>query len=472
MKRAGTLCRPAQSDCDISEVCDGARYSVAFVTRFSRDCQSRLPFGRSCRCGWHFVSSPQRHLRSSRAVRRSCAHLSRRFLSVGPFSFAVLPHSHCVLQAGFECRASLGPCDKAEKCRGDNKACPTDEYEPSTKVCRPPVNGCDEPETCTGAHLAGCLLARAHVRAAQQVARQCAPTTTCCRRRRCATTATCAPRATRATTSACVAAATRANARLIWTATTRIRAPSTSARKTPPLASCFASTLQVSRRRATQFIKIRFAPLGNAGAVCREQTGRCDVAEECTGTSADCPVDAVHDKGWTLIERAMKKQAYSFSQVKFVALVWAIVTWLKCVMAHTKRVRPTASKVCPRSRLDTNTVLQLPALFVASQKACATFKKRVMVFRYALFSAVCVTTGAARVSGRHHSRQRSSLSRPAGRLRFAGAREPVDRHARPLIRLCQCDGKSPMCPADRFDDAGAECRAAAGQQSRFFVHRC
>src|SRR5437870_9584923 len=32
-------------------------------------------------------------------------------------------------------------------------------------------------------------------------------------------------------------------------------------------------------------------PAGNAGTVCRDSAGQCDVAETCTGTSAACPAD-------------------------------------------------------------------------------------------------------------------------------------------------------------------------------------
>ncbi|KAG5179284.1 hypothetical protein JKP88DRAFT_201095 [Tribonema minus] len=56
---------------------------------------------------------------------------------------------------GFEpsskvCRASVDACDKAENCTGSSATCPADVFEPSSKVCRPSAGDCDKPETCTG----------------------------------------------------------------------------------------------------------------------------------------------------------------------------------------------------------------------------------------------------------------------------------------------------------------------------------
>src|SRR2546426_548882 len=45
---------------------------------------------------------------------------------------------------------------------------------------------------------------------------------------------------------------------------------------------------------------VRFCdnPPGNAGTVCRASVGACDVAETCTGTSRDCPADALAPATW------------------------------------------------------------------------------------------------------------------------------------------------------------------------------
>ncbi len=54
------------------------------------------------------------------------------------------------LVGGTECRASAGGCDPAETCDGTATACPVDALEASGFVCRAVAGGCDIEETCSG----------------------------------------------------------------------------------------------------------------------------------------------------------------------------------------------------------------------------------------------------------------------------------------------------------------------------------
>ena len=56
------------------------------------------------------------------------------------------------VSSGTLCRAAVpGGCDVAEYCTGSEVNCPTDQFEPATKVCRAAVpGGCDIEERCTG----------------------------------------------------------------------------------------------------------------------------------------------------------------------------------------------------------------------------------------------------------------------------------------------------------------------------------
>lgn len=84
---AGTVCRPAQSLCDVAEVCSGA--------------STQCPVD-----------------------------------GVAPSSVV--------------CRQANGTCDVAESCSGVSPACPMDGFLPATTKCRPAVAGCDADELCTG----------------------------------------------------------------------------------------------------------------------------------------------------------------------------------------------------------------------------------------------------------------------------------------------------------------------------------
>ena len=49
-----------------------------------------------------------------------------------------------------ECRSSGGLCDPAESCNGFENGCPADVIKPAGTVCRPVADACDLEETCTG----------------------------------------------------------------------------------------------------------------------------------------------------------------------------------------------------------------------------------------------------------------------------------------------------------------------------------
>lgn len=84
---SGVVCRPAESMCDVAEVCDGS----------------------SQRCPVDGVA-----------------------------------------QASVVCRPSVGMCDVAERCSGTSPACPMDSFLPATTACRPAVALCDAAEMCSG----------------------------------------------------------------------------------------------------------------------------------------------------------------------------------------------------------------------------------------------------------------------------------------------------------------------------------
>jgi len=81
-----TVCRPADGDCDVAEVCDGL--SAACPTNVFRPAEV--------------------------------------------------------------CRPAAGPCDLPETCSGIGPACPADSFAEAGTECRPSAAPCDVPETCTG----------------------------------------------------------------------------------------------------------------------------------------------------------------------------------------------------------------------------------------------------------------------------------------------------------------------------------
>jgi len=82
------VCRPADGDCDLEEVCDG--------------------------------------------------------------SSATCPATDYVKAQGVTCRETAGVCDLEEVCDGVNKTCPEDALAPDTQECRAAADICDPAEYCTG----------------------------------------------------------------------------------------------------------------------------------------------------------------------------------------------------------------------------------------------------------------------------------------------------------------------------------
>ena len=157
-------------------------------------------------------------------------------------------------KSGTKCRAASDACDKAETCDGSTLTCPTDDFQPSTKLCRGALGLCDEAETCSG------------------------------------TSASCPTDQFKASGSVCRATAGACDLAEICSGTS---------------AGCPVDTFMPSSkecRAAAGKCDVAESCTGSAALcpgdqfkasteVCRAATGECDQEEKCSGAAGVCPAD-------------------------------------------------------------------------------------------------------------------------------------------------------------------------------------
>ncbi len=156
--------------------------------------------------------------------------------------------------AGISCRASGGECDVGDTCTGTSATCPDTKKSAGT-ACTSDANPCTL-DQCDGTsvtcqHPAGNAGATCRTSAGEcDVADTCTGTSSTC------------PDTKKTAGTACTSDAN----------------PCT-------LDQCDGSSVTCQH------------PAGNAGVTCRPAAGDCDVAENCTGTSTECPADAFLPEG-------------------------------------------------------------------------------------------------------------------------------------------------------------------------------
>ena len=148
---AGAVCRAANGDCDVQEVCDGQ----------NADCPNDLamPKGAVCRpdggdcddeevCDGLSKDCPEDYVCDAETECRFAVDACDAIEICDGIS-PVCPADELAAM-GTTCRPANGPCDTVESCDGQSLVCPADAKEPTTTVCRPEAAPCDVAESCNG----------------------------------------------------------------------------------------------------------------------------------------------------------------------------------------------------------------------------------------------------------------------------------------------------------------------------------
>ena len=120
---SGTVCRTAAGVCDVAETCTG--------TSSPCPADAKSPSGTVCRSSAG-VCDPAEVCNGSSAA---CP-------------------ADALSPSGTVCRSSAGVCDPAESCTGSSATCPADALASSSTVCRAAAGVCDVAENCTGSSAA------------------------------------------------------------------------------------------------------------------------------------------------------------------------------------------------------------------------------------------------------------------------------------------------------------------------------
>lgn len=257
----GTVCLPANGDCDLPDLCDGVSTSCS-VQRVKAAGVVCRPAAGACdieeTCNGTLSDCPADLLRPATTLCRPIAGIcdlqeyctgTTRDCPVDKFRPATSP-----------CRLAQGPCDAEELCPGDGSSCPPDGLKPATAVCRASVGPCDPAEYCSGTAL---TCPSDSLAPAGQVCRPSAGA--CDLAEKCSGTSTSCPGDNK------VAAGTECRA-----------------------AAGPCDVAEVCNGSANTCPSDVIRP---TGAVCRAEKDDCDVAELCNGTDTSCQSDTLQSDG-------------------------------------------------------------------------------------------------------------------------------------------------------------------------------
>lgn len=293
-RSAGSTCRPSAGFCDVAETCTGSNgncpadgFNTGLVCRVASTgevCdQTESCNGSGPNCPPDGVKPLGTECRASAGicdVAETCDGVSKNCPADG-FASAVVCRAvsagddcdeeescngggpNCpndaVKPLGTQCRAAAGVCDVAEVCNGSSKTCPADGFD-TGMVCRAVSSGdvCDQAESCNGSG-PNCPAdaVKPSGTSCRASAGECDVADACD-----GSAKTCPPDAFKPNGTACTADGN----------------PCTVDQCNGGGATCQH-------------------PAGNSGVVCRASAGQCDIAENCDGANAACPVNAFQPSG-------------------------------------------------------------------------------------------------------------------------------------------------------------------------------
>jgi hypothetical protein len=151
---SGTLCRPAEGDCDLAETCTGesAACPADRVASWEQTC--RAASEELCDAAEHCTGEtktcpPDVPAPAGTVCGQPSLPCDAPELCDGE-SRACPPATVSIAPPGTVCRAANAACDAAERCNGETYDCPPDGVAPDTTECRPMNGVCDAPEFCDG----------------------------------------------------------------------------------------------------------------------------------------------------------------------------------------------------------------------------------------------------------------------------------------------------------------------------------
>ena len=181
------------------------------------------------------------------------------------------------------CRPSAGMCDVAEVCNGNSPSCPKDVFEPATKVCRNTSNFCDLPEKCTGTS-ASCPMNQYKPNATA-----CNDQNSCTKGDKCDGFGQCKGVPFSCIPETCEASSTcdgKGGCKVAYKSSAMVCRPS-------------AGPCDIAEKCTGSSSNCPNDALEPATKVCRKATSFCDMDEKCTGTSASCPSNQYKLEGTT-----------------------------------------------------------------------------------------------------------------------------------------------------------------------------
>lgn len=291
---------------------------------------------------------------------------------------------------GFVCRPAAGVCDLVEVCDGVSKLCPSDAK--SMAVCRPQNGVCDVAEACNGGN--NCP------------ADGFANASTMCRG---AVDSCDAQENCPGNSPNCPADGVKPNG-------------------TACPSDGNACTLDQCNGVSTACQH----PAGNAGAICRPDTGACDVAETCTGMSTTCPPDAFEPPGTTCTSDG-----------------------LPCTVDQCD-----GSNNCLHPAGNAGATCRSAAGLCDVAEQCDGVATTCPPDDIVPSGTVCRAASPGNLCDEAEVCDGASTACPADAVK------PSATVCRPAAGDCDlaeaCDGVSKLCPSDAFAPSSTECRASAG----------